>query len=184
MNDADRASIVEVLLRTHEFFYHFTLDTKLKSIKSSGLDPAWESEESAYAERVEPKALRYCTPAGFEVGRSAANARRSEWSDEMGMQVAGNSRVVLLRTPARILLERSFGLDYSYRDSIPRHLPDYRDGLITSTEFLQVVERAGVISCYDVIPPEHIEVSRNRANADAEFIPLQAWSDVNFECRR
>jgi hypothetical protein len=82
LKDATKASLRETLQREHKFFYHFTLNSYLESIRNNGIDPNYEGIDSAYSERrLEPaRAMRFCTKEelslGYRTGMSLAAIRR------------------------------------------------------------------------------------------------------------
>jgi hypothetical protein len=172
----DRLAEVRRALAQHEHFYHFTTEDKLDSIRELGLDPAFEDIRSSYGNRsLEPKkALRYFTldPEGVLVGRSGAAARAQVWDEEMGMNVPG-PRAVLLRVRANSLLNRRFGLDRSHGEI--RDAPADED--LSLTEYLDYVQRYGIISSYAVIPPDEVELCNSGVedflvDRTGEFGPL------------
>jgi hypothetical protein len=105
------------LQREHEFFYHFTLDSYLESIRNNGIEPNYEGIDSAYSQRrLEPaRAMRFCTKEELSLGYRTALTRNSVFDDSQGIWTQGNETVVLLRVKSRTLLSREFRLDYFLR---------------------------------------------------------------------
>lgn len=146
------------LIHAEKYVFHFTLKQRIGSIKTKGLDPSYESEDSRYAIRnCEPgDAMRYCFKLGLPVGYSTAISR----SQRDGEYVTRQEDVVLLRAPANALLSRSFGLDHSNAD-VTTKTPDQVTALIrpfSLAEFIDIVQKTGVISCYEIIPPSELEI--------------------------
>jgi hypothetical protein len=173
------------LAAEHQHFYHFTLDCyRLASIKKRGLDPRYESDESGYARRCrEPgKAIRYCTKQSFglKVGLNTANVRAGGCRTDL--RSAGNIRVVLLRTKALYLLDRSFGLDHSFGDidaEVDVTLEESKQTQLTADQFIQLVTQFGVISCYEIIRPDELDICIDDITSFCEslnghFAPLLA----------
>jgi hypothetical protein len=162
LTEADVTAVREKLLHAHQHFFHFTLDMHVSSIVKSGIDPAREGEASKYGDRTrEPAhAMRYCTQSGLDVGLRAAMTRNSyyDYAAEMWKERAG--KIVLLRTPAAALLNRSFGLDLSFGD-----VKLAVTGLLGETEeylepddFIRLIDEFGVISSYEMIPASEFDI--------------------------
>jgi hypothetical protein len=179
------AAVRQRLAAEHQHFYHFTLDCyRLASIKKRGLDPWYESDESGYARRNrEPgKAIRYCTKqsCGVKVGLSTANVRARDCRTDL--RSAANVQVVLLRTKATYLLDRSFGLDHSFGDidvAVDVKLEESKQPQLTADQFIQLVTQFGVISCYQIIRPDELEICMDDIatfckSLNGQFAPLLA----------
>jgi hypothetical protein len=143
-----------------EYFYHFTLSRNLKSIRISGLDPAFESDDSKYAnyKECEPgPAVRFCTlnPEGLNSGLSAALARARVWRD--GIMVAGCVPIAVLRAKSRSLLDRDFGLDHSF-GNLAKDAGPPSPGFLSAEKFISLVRKYGVISAYQSLPPTELEL--------------------------
>ena len=141
------------LAADHRHFYHFTLDCYLASIKRLGLDPSFESDESRTGRLRNPgKAIRYCTEStcGLDAGFSAVR----------GSDLAAKNKRVLLRTKATYLLDRLFGLDHSFGDMAAEAELALKSNQLelSANEFILLVTKFGVISCYDVIRPNELEI--------------------------
>jgi hypothetical protein len=153
LKDATKASLRETLQREHDFFYHFTLDSRLESIRNSGIDPNYEGIDSAYPQRrLEPaKAMRFCTKEELLLGYRTALTRNSVFDDPQGIWTQGSETVVLLRVKSKILLSREFGLDHSFvtEDELEPHLSD---GVLIESAFAEMVRKKGAISCYEPLP--------------------------------
>lgn len=153
LEDDTKASLRERLQREHEFFYHFTPDSNLESIRNSGIDPNYEGIDSAYSQRrYEPaKAMRFCTKDGLSVGYGSALTRNSVFDDSQGIWTQGNATVVLLRIKSSILLSREFGLDHSFVTE-SQLAPHLSDGYLTESDFAKMVRTSGAISCHESLP--------------------------------
>ena len=119
LSEANAFAARVLLERTHNHFYHFTVDDHLESIKNKGLNPCFEGKDSHYADRKrEPaNAIRYCTIRYLALGLSAATTRNQVWNSQQYMLLPREpERIILLRTKARALLSRAFGLDYSHSE--------------------------------------------------------------------
>jgi hypothetical protein len=164
LSSADADVVRKRLGADQEHFYHFTLDTNLQSIAAEGLHPRFVSPASQYAACREPAhAMRFCLRSSLPLGLSAANTRNQYWDDRAFLWLPKSSKVVLIRTPAASLLNRSFGLDHSFGDAdheVTRLLGDSRQQL-TPDEFTGVVVTFGAISSYEPIPPSELEVCLN-----------------------
>ncbi len=176
LTDADRSTVSNVLAQ-HQFFYHGTPSKNLASIKENGLHPRHESEDSNYVGRNrEPsKALRYCIKQHTGMAMSAAGTRAQEWNPRVEFwETPLEAGMLFLRVPASVLLARSFGLDHSFGDVrilVEGVLASKKT--VSAEEFIDLIERFGSISCYDIIPPEHLEICLdNPPSADGEFISL------------
>lgn len=179
LTDSDRATVSNVLAR-QQFFYHGTPSKNLASIKEHGLHPGHESEESSYGGRNrEPsKALRYCIKQHTGLAMSAAGTRAQEWNPRAEFwETPSDAEILLLRVRASALLARSFGLDHSFGD-----VRIAVEGLLASKEtvsaeeFIDLIERFGSISCYELIPPEDIEICVDKTpSPDGAFAPLRDY---------
>ena len=153
------------LAAEHQHFYHFTLDRHLASIKKRGLDPHYESNDSSYPRgyREPGKAIRYSTKQSFglKVGLSTAKIRAQVWNSATEMWDASGARVVLLRTKGTYMLDRSFGLDHSVGDidaAVTVMLGESKQRQLSADQFIQLVTQFNVISCYEIIRPDELEI--------------------------
>lgn len=157
------------LEKNHQHFYHFTLSSRIDSIKNLGLDPGYESTDSLYGgrDREPPKAMRFCTKSNLNLGFSVANQRNQIFNQNTSVWHPSQSvQVVLLRTKATSLLSRSFGLDHSYdieSRSAEELLCENKRTLLPN-EFVEIINRHGSISCYETIPPGDLEICRELNN--------------------
>jgi len=161
LSKAEAAAFKDKLAAAHYYFFHFTLDTRLSSIKASGLDPSFEGADSQYNRTREPaKAMRYCIRSFLDVGLSTANTRNQYWDERQLLWLPKPSKVIVIRTSAASLLRRSFGLDHSFSNAdleVSRILGGVRQQL-TADEFIGVATRFGAISCYEAVPAGELEV--------------------------
>lgn len=150
------------VLSRHRFFYHFTLDDNLPSIRKHGLSPSFEGPDSSYGQRTfEPeKALRYCLEHELATGLSAARSRARVWDDATGHWVERPEKIVLLRMPSSVLLHRAYGLDHSHGGVMGsvNALALVPGQTLTADQFVRIVEAEGVISCYDIIPAADLQL--------------------------
>lgn len=177
---SDIITVRKQLVRDHQHFYHFTLDCHLPSLKTHGIHPQFESDDSTYGlrDREPLKAMRYFTKSshGLSVGLTAASTRASVWvrSDEMWVD---NAQVILLRAEVNSLLDRSFGPDLSFGDvACETELMLGSRQHLCADEFIQLITKFGVISCYDAIPPDELEICNDAASFSklltGQFVPL------------
>ena len=162
----------------HQYFYHATLTSRVASIRREGLSPRFESSDSSYGNRRrEPvRAMRFCTKKFPDLARSAARTRAQTWSDSDETLIA-SEKVVVLRTRATSLLDKSFGLDHSFAplNAVSEEILSLKERF-TPDEFIQLVERYGSIACYETIPPDELEVGRDGSlSFDGEFVVLTSY---------
>jgi hypothetical protein len=165
LSSDEKAKVRKQLTAQHCFFYHGTPTMNLESIAAHGLDPDFESEDSRYPDRkYEPhRAMRFATLQGIQAAISAANARSAFQSIQGSSGGTSFGGIVLLRVQADTLLDRSFGLDHSHAvvaDIVAEHLSAAKTQL-SALDFLQIIDSVGVISCYERIAPDLIEVSED-----------------------
>jgi hypothetical protein len=182
LSEADASAVRGILEQTHEYFYHFTLDDHVESIKNTGLDPGFEGEDSRYGNRDrEPtNAIRYCTRKVLSLGLSAAATRNQVWSPKHDTWIPlPPERIILLRTRAGGLLSRSFGLDHSHSEvsRAAEALLTTSKERFTAAEFVAIVVKYGDISCYEPIPAAELEICANIKDfydgLEGEFSPLR-----------
>ena len=159
LSEESKSSIREQIKAAHEYFYHGTTRARLASITQGGLDPEHEHHESEYFwERIEPeKALRYCTKTMLQTAFETAE-ERARWRDSADATKLDPADIVLLRVPAAALLEKSFGLDHAYLDDMTVKLQMGADGLLPSEKFLELFNDSGMISCYEPLPREVLQI--------------------------
>jgi hypothetical protein len=173
------------LERTNRYFYHGTSRVHLNSIRRSGVDPSFESEESSYPNRDrEPgKAMRYCTDRHLDLARLAAQNKSSHRDEVLGIDRDHPEDWLILRTKATSLLKRDFGLDFSYEDAgraAGRILQS--NPYLTPDEFIDNITYYGSISCYEPIPPDELEMCNGAIRSAAE-IPGCQFSPLLPACR-
>jgi hypothetical protein len=159
LKDATKLSLRERLQKEHEFFYHFTMDSNLESIRNSGIDPKYEGADSAYSQRrlEPPSAMRFCTKDELSLGYRTALTRNFVFDDSLGMIVPGDAAVVLLRIKSSTLLSREFGLDHSYVTE-SEIAPLLSDGFLTENDFAKFAKKTGAISCYEALPAHQMYI--------------------------
>jgi hypothetical protein len=190
----DQLANVRQALAQHEHFYHVTTNDLLPSIQKLGIDPNFEHDRSRYGRRThEPEnAMRFFTldPPGIRAGLSAADQRTLEFIE--GIWRRGSLKPVLLRVKSGCLLSRRFGLDYSYGQ-----VGEWRRGLArkpSAEDFLWCIREYGVISTYDVISPDQLELcttdgerflseSGSSSNRADPFAPLTTIKLANLRGR-
>ena len=159
LSDADKAAVREKIKPLHEYFYHGTTKGCLAGIKLHGLDPEYEHDDNEYFwERLEPaRALRYCTKAELRSAHGAAE-ERARWRDSSDPSNLDTANVVLFRVKAENLLKKSFGLDHAFFDeqTIKRSMD--ANGLLLADTFIELFNGCGLISCYETIPAEELEI--------------------------
>ena len=150
----DRKIVRSKFGEAYTHLYHATPTRNLKSICVHGLDPKFEGEDSKYADRYfEPAyAMRFSTKKEIVAAISAAVARGGKEAD---------GSIALLRVRSGKLLKLSFGLDHSH--SVVMHAVDElmqgSERPLTADEFISLVDRIGILSCYEVIASDQLEVS-------------------------
>jgi hypothetical protein len=179
LSDAAKPALREQIKSAHAYFYHGTTKHCLAGIAQNGLDPACEHHESEYFwERLEPdKALRYCTKATLTAAYETAE-ERARWRDSSDPTRLDPADVILLRAPAEALLNKSFGLDHAFLDDMTVKLERGADGLLPPEKFLSLFNSSGMISCYEVLPREELQIysgsffDDRAAIKEDKFIPL------------
>jgi hypothetical protein len=179
LSDDSKAAVRAQLKSAHAYFYHGTTKTRLAGIIAGGLDPEQEHHESEYFwERLEPdKALRYCTQSALITAHETAE-ERARWRDSADPTKLDPADIILLRVKAEALLNRSFGLDHAYLDDMTVKLEMGADGLLSAEKFLGLFNDGGMISCYEVIPREELQIysgsffDDRAAVKEDKFIPL------------
>ena len=179
LSEESKAPLRAQIKAVHEYFYHGTTRARLASITQGGLDPEYEHHESEYFwERIEPeKALRYCTQAMLQTAFDTAE-ERARWRDSADATKLNPADIILLRVPAAALLEKSFGLDHAYLDDMTVKLQMGADGLLPPEKFLELFNGSGMISCYETLPHEVLQIysgnfyDDRKMVKDDKFIPL------------
>jgi hypothetical protein len=159
LSDPTKADIRAQIKSAHAYFYHGTTKARLAGITQTGLDPEHEHHESEYFwERLEPeKALRYCTSATINVAHETAE-ERARWRDSADPTKLDPADIILLRVKAEALLDKSFGLDHAFLDDMIIKLAVGADGLLSADKFLELFNESGMISCYEAIPREELQI--------------------------
>ena len=160
LSDPDKSDVRNRLPVDHEYFFHATPVKNLDSIRENGLDPRFESSDSAYAcrHREPGKAIRYCTKTRLQLALSAAETKSQQWDGEKDRYVSGPPPL-LLRIKATVLLGRSFGLDHSFADVEAKVDSILKSSeRLTPDEFIEIIDTFGSMSCYECVPPGEIEV--------------------------
>jgi hypothetical protein len=160
LTSQDIRTVQAELERREKYFYHGTLDSKLDSIRKSGIHPKYEHERSSYFDRRgEPKAMRYCIKRKLCLALSAAETQAPAFDSDRGIPVPSSGGRALLRTPAEALLSRNFGLDYSHGPMAEKAKSILNAGRqLTADDFIDLVSEYGSISCYEVIPASKLEI--------------------------
>ena len=84
----------------------------------------------------------------------------------------------MLRTPAQVLLSKSFGLDHSHGGVLQdlTSLGITLETRLTAEQFLYLVDRHGCLSCYEAIPASKLEICQSAgsflAPETGRFLPL------------
>lgn len=163
-----------------EYLYHATPSKRARLIASSGIDPAEESDESAYWDRAEPKAMRFAKRENVEVALGTAWTRCA--TEDPACSFYYDDSPVLLRVPASAVFSRPFGLDHSF---VPlaeafTEVKAQRGVPLSAADFLALAHEHGSLSCYARIPARMVEVS-TVLSTDGPFVPLTFESVANVQ---
>ena len=136
--------IVNGLLEQNDVFFHCVCKTKIHSINRDGLKVSFCEDNR---DQNEPLVLRYCF-----------KHKLIETYRMVGGCCAGGERdVEIIAVPARVILSKKFGFDWSAVQT-SSHATSTTGTKMSLNDILNTFRSTGFISCYDDVKAEEIKV--------------------------